>query len=70
MSFNNKTIAIACSGLILSASAAFAQVGGSDVPTDAKAKGTMENGSSSTGMSKGHAMHHMMKKKKKMHKAM
>lgn len=57
MSFANKTISLALTGLLLSASAgaACAQAGGADVPTNAKKEGTKENGSSSTGMSKGEA---------------
>lgn len=52
-------IAVAC--LSLCGTAAFAQAGGSDVPSDAKKQGTMENGTSSTGMSKGDAKSGMAK---------
>lgn len=55
MSFARTTLPAAFAVVIFSAGAAFAQAGGADVPTDAKKQGTMENGSSSTGMSKSEA---------------
>lgn len=53
--------ALVCVGLAFASTSAFAQAGGADVPSDAKKAGTMENGSSSTGMSKSEAAGGSMK---------
>ncbi len=61
MSIARTPLSLALAAVILSGTAAFAQTGGADVPTDAKKEGTMENGPSSTGMSKGEAKGEMKK---------
>ena len=48
MSFHSK-FATTCAAVLLSTTGVFAQVGGSDVPSDAKAQGAKENGGSSVG---------------------
>lgn len=60
MSFTKKTIALSCIGVLLSASAAFAQVSGAEVPGAAKAKAGMTRGTSMTKhhTMRGGAMHH------------